>query len=87
MSTWWLSFADPERPKGTQFLGVIVIEAASFEEAILKTWALKLDPGGEVMGYEMDEREQLDEKYHNRLLSAKELEEADIGVSTTKKET
>lgn len=24
--TWWLSFADPDRPEGTQFLGVVILD-------------------------------------------------------------
>jgi hypothetical protein len=46
---WWLSFADGMRPKGQQFLGVVIIEGVDLRGAIQRTWAKGLNPGGEVM--------------------------------------
>lgn len=45
---WYLSFADPQLPRGHQFLGVSVIEACSAVSAYEKSVLLKLNPGGEV---------------------------------------
>jgi hypothetical protein len=48
----WLSFADPDKPRGKQFLGVAIIEASTPPlEAIAKTSRLGINPGGEVVGY------------------------------------
>lgn len=77
---WWLSFADPNRPRGTQFLGVIVIEAAGFIDAVDKTHAANINPGGEVRG-EPVEVHDIPEQYRNRLLTREETEL--FGVSTT----
>lgn len=74
---WWLSFADPDRPMGHTFLGVVIVEAASFKDAVTKSWKLKCNPGGECMGYELPDK--LPTKFLNRLLSSEELEYEDIG--------
>jgi hypothetical protein len=51
MSWWWLSFADGERPKGEQFLGVVIVgEADSIVGASILAHALGINPGGEVLG-------------------------------------
>jgi len=47
--TWWqLSFSDPRRPQGQQWLGGLNTEAATIRDAI--TWAhlAGINPGGEV---------------------------------------
>ena len=45
---WWLSFTDPEREPGTQFLGVAVVRAAGPAGAIGMAHLLGCNPGGEV---------------------------------------
>lgn len=50
---FWLSFADGDRPKGQQFLGVIVVRALYFELAVARTHELGINPGGEVAGMEI----------------------------------
>jgi hypothetical protein len=52
---WWLSFADPDLPEGSQFLGVCVIEEEDFLSAIQHAHALKINPGGEVKGVKLSE--------------------------------
>lgn len=49
----WLSFADPKRPEGTQFLGVVIVESPVFIMAVTKTHALGVNPGGECQGFEL----------------------------------
>lgn len=51
---FWLSFADPDKPSGSQFLGVVVIRAASYPLAVHETHRLGINPGGEVLGVELD---------------------------------
>ena len=48
----WMSFCDPDKPKGTQFLGVIVVMAKGPAHALVKTHALGINPGGEIMTYQ-----------------------------------
>src|ERR1700723_220414 len=47
---WWLSFCDPDKPKGTQFLGVIIVKAHGITDALTKCNAMLINPGGEVSG-------------------------------------
>lgn len=49
-ATWWLSFADPNKPAGSQFLGVVLVEASSFEAAFMAVNLAGVNPGGEVRG-------------------------------------
>lgn len=45
---YWLSFADPARPTGQQFLGVAIVRARLPLEAVKVSHALGINPGGEV---------------------------------------
>lgn len=51
MKKWWLSFADPEKPKGSQFLGAAIICATRFDEAVVVSHIKGINPGGEVKGW------------------------------------
>jgi hypothetical protein len=73
--TFWLSFADPGRPKGTQFLGVAIVNADDFLAAVRKAHALGINPGGEVQGFETPLLPAA--KYLDRLLTKEEAEKAD----------
>lgn len=48
MAYFWLSFCDPNKPKGAQFLGVSIVEAEHYMLAVPAAWAAKCNPGGEV---------------------------------------
>ena len=45
---WHLSFADPGLPAGSQFLGVVIVQAASLEDAITRSHVLGVNPGGGI---------------------------------------
>jgi hypothetical protein len=47
---WWLSFADPARPRGAQFLGVAVVFAIDLGDAMSTAWRSNCNPGGQVGG-------------------------------------
>lgn len=47
---YWISFASE-----TGWLGGLVAQAASFEEALDETWRRGLNPGGSVQATEVDE--------------------------------
>ena len=70
---FWLSFCDGKKEKGKQFIGVILIEAEDFISAIKKTHKLKINPGGEVQGFELEKIPHFEE-LKNRLVDKKELE-------------
>lgn len=46
---YYLSFADHDCPKGEQFLGATIVEAASPKGAVEESHRRKLNPGGEVL--------------------------------------
>jgi hypothetical protein len=73
---WWLSFADPERPAGQQFLGVAIVEAPDFIYAARLAKTVGCNPGGEVRGWEVPQ--EAPELPMNRLLSRQEME--DLGL-------
>ena len=50
---YWLSFADADLPKGSQFLGACVVVARDAIKAVQKAHKLKINPGGEVAIVEM----------------------------------
>jgi len=43
---WWLSYCDPKKPTGSQFQGVLILEANTFLGAVAKAHLLGLSPGG-----------------------------------------
>ena len=46
---FWLSFSDPDAPRGKRFLGVAIVDMdtdASAVEIIRHTWELGVNPGG-----------------------------------------
>ncbi len=73
-SLWWLSFANGDLPAGTQFLGVAIVEATQFVEAVMRAHALGINPGGEVQGTQLgpEALERVDAKWLNRLLTKAE---------------
>lgn len=73
----WLSFCDPDKPEGSQFLGVVITEALGFLHAIHKTWALGINPGGEVLSTEIETNHDLS-RIQDRLLSKADLIEAKL---------
>lgn len=82
---WWLSFADPERPEGEQFLGAVVIDAdgeTPFHAHFAAT-ALGLNPGGEMVSIQIPAEiveANVPERFRRRLLS--EAEVAEMGPYT-----
>lgn len=50
---WWLSFCDPDKPTGQQFIGIIIVKAKGFTLAVRRTHSLMINPGGEVQGCEI----------------------------------
>lgn len=74
---WWLSFADPELPEGTQFLGAAIIKASNFLEAVRVSHILGINPGGEVKSQRIPVEMEIPDKWVERLLTKAECEEFD----------
>lgn len=77
MTFQYLSFADPERPTGTQFLGAVIVEAPDFITAVMLSHALGINPGGEVVGAAFPEHVHPPARYVGRLLSKVEIDAMD----------
>lgn len=73
--TWWyMSFADPDLPKGSQFLGGAIVKAQGVATAHIEVNRLGINPGGEVMFMQVPPDVQVNEDYVNRLLTREEVE-------------
>jgi hypothetical protein len=71
---WWLlSFCDPLRPKGTQYLGGAVVEAPDMASAITISHLLGINPGGAVAAIAVS-APSFDASYLNRRLTRDEVE-------------
>lgn len=74
--TWmWLSFADPHKPPGTQFLGVAIVRGENVAEGALEAHLLGINPGGEVLGSPLPDTIEVTEEFRNCLLDALEAKE------------
>jgi hypothetical protein len=59
---FWLSFSDPDAPRGKRFLGVAIVDMdtdASAVEIIRHTRKLGINPGGAVAITQLDDRSAL----------------------------
>jgi hypothetical protein len=78
MKTWWLSFCDPNLPRGRQFKGVIIVDEKDFMLAHQKVCLLGINPGGEIEGYDITHvNHTIKPEYKNRLLSRVQIESLD----------
>lgn len=50
---WWLSYADGALPKGSQFIGVVVVRARGFMMATMLASMKGQNPGGECRGMQI----------------------------------
>lgn len=87
--TFWLSFCDPKKPEGSQFLGVTVIDVTEDDAvvqrwpgrknanwagaALAKAWREQANPGGEVAFADITDRPQAAALPRNRLMQKDEL--------------
>jgi hypothetical protein len=74
---WWLSFCDPDKPEGTQFIGACIVEADDIIAATMLAHCLGINPGGEVAGVAFD-RDPPD-KYVNVLMDKEMIADMDRG--------
>lgn len=77
MRWWWLSFCDADLPKGSQFLGAVLIKASDIADAASKAWLMGINPGGEVQGMPAPSTFVPLQGWEGRLLSRADCEEFD----------
>ena len=71
--TWWhMSFVDPTRPPGHQWLGGLNTEAPTIQDAITWTHVAGLNPGGEISFMGLTSEIGLDAHYVDRLITDKD---------------
>jgi hypothetical protein len=85
VALWWLSFCDPAKPPGEQFLGVCLVEADNYPSAIRRAWREGCNPGGEINGFDLPldkltnaKRVILAKAPHHTLLTKAQLEEYEL---------
>ena len=85
MTLYWLSFCDPEKPQGSAFLGVSIVAAATFEDAIGVAWNEGVNPGGEVAGIDLpdDMAARVPDEYKTRLLTREQCAALDAILDGT----
>lgn len=71
----WMSFCDPYKPEGQQFLGVIVTYASGLLHAHMKINALGINPGGEIRCVETDPK-MIKPEHFDKLLSKQDMIDA-----------
>jgi hypothetical protein len=82
----WLSFCDPNRPVGQQFLGVTIVDIHDTNDdktmvklAITTAWLYEANPGGDCEAHRIHpSKEDLCQPYVGRLMSKRELELAGL---------
>jgi hypothetical protein len=77
---WWLSFADPTRPAGSQFLGVAIVRGLDVGSAVMEAHSLGINPGGEVMGQEWANVAEPPRRFRNTLLSREDIAAMDAAL-------
>jgi hypothetical protein len=81
MALYWMSFCDPAKPKGEQFMGVALVEAETEAGMMTQSWLTGCNPGGEIQFVEIpvedlpnDRRVLLAKAPRHTLMSKADLE-------------
>lgn len=81
---FYMSFADPELPTGTQFLGCTIVEADNPYAAMRKSWQLGINPGGSVKFAQLESvPEEAQDMIHRLVPRVEALERGRILEMTT----
>jgi hypothetical protein len=83
MSLFYMSFCDGDMPKGSKFLGAVMVFAEDLQSAVLQAWVMGVNPGGEVASMKASSAvaSMVDKKWLNRLLSKDEVDQFDLEMS------
>lgn len=86
--TWfYLSFADGTLPKGTQFLGAVIVRAHGMGDAVQQAHRRGINPGGEVLGVDAGPDFDPPAAFVNRLLARADVTAMDRAMGYSPKET
>lgn len=77
---WWFSFCDTNKLEGSQFLGACIVPGDTFEQALVESYRLGINPGGEVQGQGPCSYRRVFEEYRGRLLSKTECAQLNKAV-------
>lgn len=78
MKLMYLTFADPGKPVGKQFLGAAIVRASNIFEAAQVAWYLGLNPaGGEVYALDVPMQTKIPAQYIERFLTKQDIDELD----------
>jgi len=77
VKTYWLSFAADQEDG---FLGVAVVDADDFIGAVVTAHAKGINPGGEVLGFDLPDTASIPEHFKNRLLSREDADAANEAI-------
>lgn len=77
MALFWLSFCDPDKEPGSQFLGVVIVEGDNSIDAVRQAHKLGCNPGGEV-SIDCINHRTVPSALRNRLLSKADLTAASL---------
>ena len=72
----WMSFCDPLKQKGTQFLGVVLTKELILANAIDYLWEIDVNPGGEISAIEFESDDDFIKSKVDRLLNGSDLAKA-----------
>lgn len=67
---WYLSFADPSKPRGKQWLGGCYVKGDDIRQAMLRAWEAGCNPGGQIYGIPV---ENPGDAFVDRLLNKEQL--------------
>lgn len=81
-SWYWLSFADPNKPAGTQFNGACIVQAPSELAAVAVASARGCNPHGEVVFLPIPDSlvSEIADKWKYRVLDRQECEAFDTEI-------
>lgn len=71
MKYCYLSFADSDRPAGSQWLGSCIVPG-TFPACVSVAWAMGCNPGGEVLSSDIPESMEIPEYVVGRLYKTRE---------------
>jgi len=74
MASFWLSFSDPDKPRGFRRMGVIVTDGRDGVDAVNRTHGMGINPGGEVLMVALPDQPRVPDAWRDRLLTVEEAE-------------
>ena len=77
---WYISYADGNRPAGSQWLGACFVRATDAEGAIREAWRRGCNPGGEAIVVRAPAGLVGPRKFARRLLSRADVDAYDEAV-------